>query len=160
MEKFDNSLNQLKTEKMETITISPDLQEKIDYVLGKGQGYIMYSSVKARLDKQPAKIQTEILASEEFNKYCLDYVAGKTQKESINFLTSSKRLTQLEQSSKEFVVNSEEFKKLVLNFVLAKGQGKKISLYEAQKRIEFIPQELRPVTLANPEVMAAYPGIS
>jgi len=159
MEKIDTFLNQLKTEKMEAIITSPELQEKIDYVLGKAQGYIPYSAIKARLEKQPADLQKEIVNSEEFNNYSLDYVLGNTQKDKIPFPRSSYRVSQLDQPTKGFVLNSEAFRELALNYVLANGQESKISLSAAKKRIELLPEELRVEMMANPKVQATYPGI-
>lgn len=147
-----------KNSEMKT-TNSHELQKKIDYVLGKSQGYIMYPGIKIRLEKQTSEIQKEILASEEFNKYCLDYVLGKTQTELISFSGSSYRLNQLDQLTRKSVIISKEFKELVLNYVLVKGQDNKISLSEAKKRLELIPEELQNEIRANPEVLSAYPDI-
>jgi hypothetical protein len=146
-----------KNSEMKTM-IAPGLQEKIDYVLGKAQGYILYPAIKVRLEKQSEEIREEILSSEEFNKYCLDYVLGETKKGEISFSATAFRLSQLEQSTREFVLKNEEFKKSALHYLLAKGQNK-ISLSEARKRMELIPEELRAEIAADPEVLSAYPDI-
>ncbi len=118
-------------------------QNKVDYILGKKEGYITYSAINARLKNLSEEEQLDILENNEFIKYSLDYVLGKTQSEPITLSAVQFRLGQVNQKIRENIIKDEEFIKYSKDYVLGKTQSEPLTLSAVLSRLGHADQKTR-----------------
>ena len=144
---------------MET-SISPQLQEKIDYILGKNQESISGSGMKNRFKSMPENLKADILKNHEFQQALIDYIIAKKEDEKISTSAIASRINStLPEEIKLQILKNNEVQQAMVDNVIAKDQPEKISLNAAKGRLSKLPVEVQQDIANNPEVLAAFPEI-